>query len=107
KVFTEEQRGTQIINCLNNLLNYSESNNFDIEKPSANITEVNLSKQYNFLKSVFTSYKSNNNKFPTLYVPYLQEYSFSKAKTINYSTISMYRKRNIHVQLIHSRMKGL
>lgn len=107
KIFTEEQRGGLIINCLNNLINYSESNNFDIEKPSDNIIEINLSKQYKFLKSVFTSYKSNNNKFPILHVPYLQESNFSKTQTINNATILMYRKRNIHVQLLHSKVQGL
>lgn len=103
----EEQRGAEIMNCLNNLLNYSESNNFDIEKPLYNITEFNLNKQYNFLKSLFTSYKSNNNKFPTLYVPYLRDLRTCTIMNINNSTISMYRKKNIHVQLINSSVKGL
>ena len=50
KIVADEQRSVQIMNCLNHLLSYSESHNFDIEQPSNDVTEINLSKQYKFLK---------------------------------------------------------
>jgi len=108
KFISDQQRSVRLMNCLNDLLNYSESHNFDIEQPSNVSAELHLSKQYKFFKSLFTSYKSNN-KFPVLYIPHL---SNSKTKSqlgnqINKNVITMYRKKNIHVQLIAPSMKGL
>lgn len=107
KLISDQQRSTRLMNCLNDLLNYSESHNFDIEQPSNFNTEIHLSKQYNFLKSLFTSYKSNN-KFPVLYVTHLNSSRESQlGSQISRNLISMYRKKNIHVQLIAPSMKGL
>lgn len=108
KFISDQQRSVRLMNCLNDLLNYSESHNFDIEKPSNLSAELHLSKQYKFFKSLFTSYKSNN-KFPILYIPHL---SNSKTKSqlgnqITRNVINMYRKKNIHVQLIAPSIKGL
>jgi len=108
KFISDQQRSVRLMNCLNDLLNYSESHNFDIEQPSNVSAELHLSKQYKFFKSLFTSYKSNN-KFPILYIPHLSN-SITKSQLgnqINKNVISMYRKKNIHVQLIAPSMKGL
>lgn len=108
RLISDQQRSVRLMNCLNDLLNYSESHNFDIEQPSNFNTEIHLSKQYNFLKSLFTSYKSNS-KFPVLYVAHLNNHrNQSKLGVqIDNNIISMYRKRNIHVQLIAPTIKGL
>lgn len=108
KLISDQQRSVRLMNCLNDLLNYSESHHFDIEQPSNVSAEMHLSNQYKFFKSLFTSYKSNN-KFPVLYMPHFNN---SKTKSqlgnqINKNVITMYRKKNIHVQLIAPSMKGL
>ncbi len=108
KSIFDQQRSVRLMNCLNDLLNYSESHSLNIEHPSDFSAEIHLSKQYNFLKSLFTSYKASN-KFPVQYVSHLNSFNSTKklGAKIDKHIISMYRKKNIHVQLIAPTVKGL